>query len=111
MTIPSMSRCGSLSSSVRSLKVPGSPSSALMTTYFVTAGSLGMNFHLRPVANPAPPRPRRPDLSTSSITASDDMDSARRSEEHTSELQSRFDLVCRLLLEKKKKQYNTHEPS
>src|SRR5699024_11994466 len=25
----------------------------------------------------------------------------RRSEEHTSELQSRFDLVCRLLLEKK----------
>src|SRR5438067_13507624 len=28
---------------------------------------------------------------------------AQRSEEHTSELQSRFDLVCRLLLEKKKK--------
>src|SRR2546421_3175535 len=29
---------------------------------------------------------------------------AARSEEHTSELQSRSDLVCRLLLEKKKKQ-------
>src|SRR5699024_11827997 len=28
--------------------------------------------------------------------------STTRSEEHTSELQSRFDLVCRLLLEKKK---------
>src|SRR5207249_11154536 len=28
-----------------------------------------------------------------------------RSEEHTSELQSRFDLVCRLLLEKKKMCY------
>src|SRR2546428_2649168 len=28
-----------------------------------------------------------------------------RSEEHTSELQSRSDLVCRLLLEKKKKQH------
>src|SRR6266849_10882627 len=28
-----------------------------------------------------------------------------RSEEHTSELQSRVDLVCRLLLEKKKKTY------
>src|SRR5216683_8375462 len=28
--------------------------------------------------------------------------STRRSEEHTSELQSRSDLVCRLLLEKKK---------
>src|SRR5438067_3544968 len=32
----------------------------------------------------------------------DDLD---RSEEHTSELQSRFDLVCRLLLEKKKSNY------
>src|SRR5699024_12274319 len=30
-----------------------------------------------------------------------------RSEEHTSELQSRFDLVCRLLLEKKKHTYLT----
>src|SRR5699024_12077440 len=30
--------------------------------------------------------------------------SSARSEEHTSELQSRFDLVCRLLLDKKKKQ-------
>src|SRR2546428_12300399 len=30
--------------------------------------------------------------------------SKSRSEEHTSELQSRSDLVCRLLLEKKKKQ-------
>src|SRR5215469_6007355 len=29
-----------------------------------------------------------------------------RSEEHTSELQSRRDLVCRLLLEKKKKKYS-----
>src|SRR6266496_5275642 len=33
---------------------------------------------------------------------------ARRSEEHTSELQSRRDLVCRLLLEKKKK--HNHNP-
>src|SRR5438034_3103073 len=32
-----------------------------------------------------------------------------RSEEHTSELQSHSDLVCRLLLEKKKKQPNTCE--
>src|SRR5438105_7471727 len=30
-----------------------------------------------------------------------------RSEEHTSELQSRVDLVCRLLLEKKKKNTNS----
>src|SRR2546421_9487831 len=33
-----------------------------------------------------------------------------RSEEHTSELQSRSDLVCRLLLEKKKTLNNTHVP-
>src|SRR5207249_5778548 len=31
------------------------------------------------------------------------VDEEDRSEEHTSELQSRFDVVCRLLLEKKKK--------
>src|SRR2546422_6318566 len=31
---------------------------------------------------------------------------ADRSEEHTSELQSRLHLVCRLLLEKKKKRYS-----
>src|SRR5688572_33502338 len=31
----------------------------------------------------------------------------RRSEEHTSELQSQSNLVCRLLLEKKKKKNNT----
>src|SRR5216683_5128232 len=33
-----------------------------------------------------------------------------RSEEHTSELQSRSDLVCRLLLEKKNKQHVLHLP-
>src|SRR3989449_4743257 len=32
-----------------------------------------------------------------------------RSEEHTSELQSRLHLVCRLLLEKKKKKKNIHQ--
>src|SRR5438105_10625859 len=35
--------------------------------------------------------------------AADDDQHQSRSEEHTSELQSRVDLVCRLLLEKKKK--------
>src|SRR2546422_5000601 len=33
----------------------------------------------------------------------------QRSEEHTSELQSRLHLVCRLLLEKKKKQIHEHQ--
>src|SRR5690606_40039691 len=36
-------------------------------------------------------------------------DCPARSEEHTSELQSRENLVCRLLLEKKKKKYNRRE--
>src|SRR5689334_24127341 len=39
---------------------------------------------------------------TNSRSRSDNT-SPRRSEEHTSELQSQFHLVCRLLLEKKKK--------
>src|SRR5207249_10814316 len=34
------------------------------------------------------------------LPADEDLRRAARSEEHTSELQSRFDLVCRLLLEK-----------
>src|SRR5438874_6276092 len=40
--------------------------------------------------------------------ASSDQAARRRSEEHTSELQSRRDLVCRLLLEKKNNFNNTH---
>src|SRR5204863_6646648 len=36
-----------------------------------------------------------------------DVEVETRSEEHTSELQSRRDLVCRLLLEKKKKRYRS----
>src|SRR2546421_3499036 len=36
------------------------------------------------------------------VCGQDDKSSSARSEEHTSELQSRSDLVCRLLLEKKK---------
>src|SRR5690349_23395746 len=39
--------------------------------------------------------------------AAADAGGAERSEEHTSELQSRRDLVCRLLLEKKKKKPKT----
>src|SRR5690349_23250414 len=38
-----------------------------------------------------------------------DGEEVRRSEEHTSELQSRRDLVCRLLLEKKKKKKDKKE--
>src|SRR5438874_7869707 len=44
------------------------------------------------------------DLPNNELESGDDLaHSGDRSEEHTSELQSRRDLVCRLLLEKKKK--------
>src|SRR5699024_11960586 len=57
---------------------------------------------------PQPDSPTRPVTRPSSreketpSTARTSPASRPRSEEHTSELQSRFDLVCRLLLEKKK---------
>src|SRR5206468_9749392 len=40
------------------------------------------------------------------VTVKIEADREVRSEEHTSELQSRSDLVCRLLLEKKKNQHS-----
>src|SRR5436309_8346298 len=45
--------------------------------------------------------------SQSLLTSAATQPGPRRSEEHTSELQSRENLVCRLLLEKKKKQHHT----
>src|SRR2546430_12963258 len=40
------------------------------------------------------------------VGETDDAEAEHRSEEHTSELQSQSNLVCRLLLEKKKKKKN-----
>src|SRR5699024_12574013 len=53
----------------------------------------------RQTARKAPPKGLAHSFSSSSSS---------RSEEHTSELQSRFDLVCRLLLEKKKNDYREY---
>src|SRR2546426_9300409 len=47
--------------------------------------------------------PRRLGLRTLRLVRGGDLHLLRRSEEHTSELQSPCNLVCRLLLEKKKK--------
>src|SRR5690349_23948610 len=46
---------------------------------------------------------------TAPATAATRCSGRNRSEEHTSELQSRRDLVCRLLLEKKKKKKKTQK--
>src|SRR2546427_9241943 len=62
--------------------------------------------------------PARRGCSAISMTVRTRRSVARRSEEHTSELQSQSNLVCRLLLEKKKKdrtttqqQYNYDHPT
>src|SRR5256885_12030991 len=69
------------------------------TTLFRSAttprGSGRILFRLRSLPRPSPK------------WASSASSTARRSEEHTSELQSPCNLVCRLLLEKKKTEYLT----
>src|SRR2546429_4509525 len=55
----------------------------------------------------SPPFPLPPATSAAARASSP---YSARSEEHTSELQSRLHLVCRLLLEKKKKPANTSTP-
>src|SRR6266566_3137598 len=89
--------CSSASSSARTKRLPRTPSTSRVTS--APSSTSSSRSSLRPVRSgvdfggamrsnvpPAPPAPSRP-----------------RSEEHTSELQSPCNLVCRLLLEKKKK--------
>ena len=47
--MPSRTRCGSLSMTLRSMKAPGSPSSPLQTTYFGGPGVRATVAHFRPV--------------------------------------------------------------
>src|SRR5690625_5905369 len=49
------------------------------------------------------------DTSSAARAARNDLSNSDRSEEHTSELQSRGHLVCRLLLEKKKSARDVNE--
>src|SRR2546430_5602157 len=55
-------------------------------------------------ASPEPGRYRGALIGAGGIARQSHLPALRRSEEHTSELQSQSNLVCRLLLEKKKKQ-------
>src|SRR2546422_5803651 len=62
--------------------------------------AVGLNDRLRPIVWRPPVPPTK-----GTVVAS-----VSRSEEHTSELQSRLHLVCRLLLEKKKNDRRVHDP-
>src|SRR2546429_1760145 len=71
------------------------------TTLFRSAGSLGAS-HAGEATDPPGSRGRQ-HRSAEPGARGHGHDRSGRSEEHTSELQSRLHLVCRLLLEKKKK--------
>ena len=51
-----------------SINAPGSPSSALQTTYFSGPGLDAVISHFTPVGKPAPPLPLKPDFLIMSIT-------------------------------------------
>src|SRR2546421_7036736 len=76
-------------SRIRMRKPVGAPSlpGSSLKEYWVLAMQMGVS----------------PSPSAGSCSSARSAAAAKRSEEHTSELQSRSDLVCRLLLEKKKK--------
>ncbi len=77
MAIPSIRVNGSPSISIRSAKVPLSPSSALQQTNLSSDAAPSTVFHLMPAGKPAPPRPRSPESVTSATTCSGVRDSAR----------------------------------
>src|SRR3712207_7746854 len=81
-------------------------SSSAVTTCTSSCGS--RTSRAAPVPSTSSSRQRNP--STSTVGCGSKVPASRRSEEHTSELQSRQYLVCRLLLEKKKQTlvYSTH---
>src|SRR5438105_9629872 len=61
-------------------------------------------------ATRASPSSRRAACSSSHGASAATRPASSRSEEHTSELQSRVDLVCRLLLEKKNARHEANRP-
>src|SRR2546430_3513207 len=82
------------------------------TTLFRSARDLGpLALDLLAQGTPADPQPLRELMERPAPLGRVQLELARaaRSEEHTSELQSQSNLVCRLLLEKKKKQYRQQD--
>src|SRR5437867_10296627 len=84
------------------LMIPPPPRSTLFpyTTLFRSLeNALGRKAQLRFL----PPQSGDMEITYADISRAERVLEYHRSEEHTSELQSPYDLVCRLLLEKKKK--------
>src|SRR5699024_11953206 len=75
------------------LPISGNASRQLLLDPPASTPELGSRTRCRPGGGPGRPR---------AVRGRRHRQCRNRSEEHTSELQSRFDLVCRLLLEKKK---------
>src|SRR2546422_7747951 len=70
---------------------------------FLPSATPSVDSFCRGVSNPRQNVVLCEDFEDDAVNTRWDIGSNRRSEEHTSELQSRLHLVCRLLLEKKKK--------
>src|SRR5688572_30997318 len=106
-----MSSSLTITSPVFFLMIRRPPRSTLFP--YTTLFRSGRSLHLacRATAPPAP-SPRRSDRAAGGRSPRpappQSCVAIRRSEEHTSELQSQSNLVCRLLLEKKKIQHYTH---
>src|SRR5256886_10111009 len=90
-------------SEICSLPPPAALPSAMLRTWPVRLAAIAFTLSVRSFQVPATPGtcawpPSLPSVPTSRATR---VTSPERSEEHTSELQSQSNLVCRLLLEKK----------
>src|SRR5699024_12513294 len=106
---------GSHSSPALSAVLPASPCPSCSCRAPAAAGRYSLSLHdalpISPVraagtgqvatTSSMTPSSAAPSTAVASGVLSQTRTMAPRSEEHTSELQSRFDLVCRLLLEKK----------
>src|SRR5260370_25877209 len=83
------------------------------TTLFRSLAAFIISFSTNTALSPAPPKVDFSGTWSLDKAASENippqiLDQTLRSEEHTSELQSHLNLVCRLLLEKKKPRQQTH---
>src|SRR5688572_32770322 len=91
------------------LGVLGGPCGRIVYVFFVAGGYWSRAMKMRQSANtrisPFPISPASPQYRRNWPSMTWSATESPRSEEHTSELQSQSNLVCRLLLEKKKKKY------